>query len=57
MEVQIQNLMPFPMCMSQVSFEPSSVCVSTNLNSFTNDSGLVIVCTHVCVCACVLILA
>ncbi|XP_065904496.1 trafficking protein particle complex subunit 13-like [Dysidea avara] len=39
MEVQIQNLMPFPMCMNQVSFEPSSVCTSTNLNSFSDSSG------------------
>ena len=41
MEVQIQNLTSFPMCMGQVWFEASSLCTAVNLNSYHDNDGLV----------------
>ena len=43
MEVQVQNLTSFPMCMGQVWFEASSLCTSVSLNSYSDRDGLVYV--------------
>lgn len=39
MEVQVQNLTSFPMCMGQVWFEASSLCTAVNLNSYSDNDG------------------
>ena len=44
MEVQVQNLTSFPMCMGQVWFEASSLCTAVSLNSYSDKDGLVCVC-------------
>ena len=44
MEVQIQNLTSFPMCMGQVWFEASSLCTAVSLNSYSDSNGLVLSC-------------